>query len=395
MRKWILAALAVLYVIAIIIHFREARLKEKMDLELNLMLVQNAQNEMNVNDATINNLQSYYSNPLRIWTRNRDKLRAYYILGCAYRDRKESPADIFIWEKAACHADTFNLSCDYTTLAKIYGQLANAYAKLYLPSKQREAIKLYDKYYQRSSLREQSSSRNVDSLIKDRYYKDEKDVRIIVQAHESYYDAKLEHLNKEYNKSYLKVSIISATLFIMCFGSFFVFRTKRERSSKEFPVEIMSYSSEKNESRALMISKWKDFYYNATSNLPVKDEKSLLGSDIVLLLKEICQVRSEKKNGVIKILQPRACDSKEWSRLLEVIKLYHYRFFYFITVIKPLPRLQLKVCILSRLGFYVSDIAVILGTTIQNVSNARSKAVRTLFEMDDTQLLDILLSELS
>ncbi len=193
----------------------------------------------------------------------------------------------------------------------------------------------------------------------------------------------------------MKVSIISATFFIMCFGSFFVLRKKRERSSKEFPVEIMSYSSEKNESRALMISKWKDFYYNTTSNFPVKDEKSLLGSEIVLLFKEICQVRSEKKNGVIKILQPRACDSKEWSRLLEVIKLYHYRFYYFITVIKPLPRLQLKVCILSRLGFYVSDIAVILGTTIQNVSNARSKAVRTLFEMDDTQLLDVLLSELS
>ena len=53
------------------------------------------------------------------------RLRAHYILGCAYRDMKEAPLAIITWETAIDCADTTAADCDFATLFRVYGQMAD------------------------------------------------------------------------------------------------------------------------------------------------------------------------------------------------------------------------------------------------------------------------------
>ncbi len=55
------------------------------------------------------------------------KMKAYYMLGCAYRDRGEVPSAIKSYNSAISYADTIDSDCDIKTLSRIYGQLATMY----------------------------------------------------------------------------------------------------------------------------------------------------------------------------------------------------------------------------------------------------------------------------
>ena len=122
--------------------------------------------------------------------------------------------------------------------------------------------------------------------------------------------------------------------------------------------------------------------------IPKNDEESLMYSDIVKHFRNISHIQSYKERGVIHTIQPRACNIPEWQELLIAIQKYHYSFYYLITIDKKLPKLQHKVCILSRLGFKTNEMASLLGTSEQNISNARSRATQKLFNSSDTSLLD-------
>ena len=130
------------------------------------------------------------------------------------------------------------------------------------------------------------------------------------------------------------------------------------------------------------------------SVVPENDDEKLMNSEVVQLMRDICRTRSSKDNGHIRILEARTCSADEWNALQDAIQKYHFSFYYMITVEKKLPKLQYRVCVFSRLGFSTNEMAVLLGTTIQNVSNARSRAVKRLFDSDDTSLLDTQLSKL-
>ncbi len=56
-----------------------------------------------------------------------ERLRAHYLLGCAYRDMGESPRAIETWQDAVSCADTTATDCDYKTLGKAYSQMANLF----------------------------------------------------------------------------------------------------------------------------------------------------------------------------------------------------------------------------------------------------------------------------
>ena len=56
-----------------------------------------------------------------------ERLRAHYLLGCAYRDMGESPRAIETWHDAVNCADTTATDCDYKTLGKAYSQMANLF----------------------------------------------------------------------------------------------------------------------------------------------------------------------------------------------------------------------------------------------------------------------------
>ena len=82
-----------------------------------------AMNKSNVyfrSDSTMKEVAAYYS---RHGTPN-EKMMAYYLLGCVYRDLGEAPAALEYYQKAAACADTTAEDCDYSILNKIYAQSA-------------------------------------------------------------------------------------------------------------------------------------------------------------------------------------------------------------------------------------------------------------------------------
>ena len=62
-----------------------------------------------------------------------DKMLAYYILGCVYRDMHETPMALEYYNKATEQADTTAQDCDYATLCRVYSQMGVLFSKQYLP----------------------------------------------------------------------------------------------------------------------------------------------------------------------------------------------------------------------------------------------------------------------
>lgn len=62
-----------------------------------------------------------------------DKMLAYYILGCVYRDMHETPMALEYYNKATEQADTAAQDCDYATLCRVYCQMGVLFSKQYLP----------------------------------------------------------------------------------------------------------------------------------------------------------------------------------------------------------------------------------------------------------------------
>ncbi len=53
-----------------------------------------------------------------------DGMLAYYLLGCAYRDRMDAPQTLQCYKEAVSRADTTSSDCDFETLSRIYSQTA-------------------------------------------------------------------------------------------------------------------------------------------------------------------------------------------------------------------------------------------------------------------------------
>lgn len=89
----------------------------------------------------------FYDHPLHhLWASPNQRLRAGYALGCVYRDLHEAPIAIITWEDAVAAADTTSADCDYATLYRVYGQMAEIYFRQYMPEKQLEAQQKYSDY---------------------------------------------------------------------------------------------------------------------------------------------------------------------------------------------------------------------------------------------------------
>lgn len=80
------------------------------------------------------------------WHPRNLRMKAYYFLGCTYRDLGEAPAAIHYYNIAAEQADTTSNNCDYSTLFRIYGQMAALYAQQSMPQEEREMLAKYRKY---------------------------------------------------------------------------------------------------------------------------------------------------------------------------------------------------------------------------------------------------------
>ena len=75
-----------------------------------------------------------------------EKMEAHYLMGCIYRDQKEAPRAIQWYHQAVDCADTVSIDCDYNTLSRIYGQIADIYSKQNLPAEALKANYLFGLY---------------------------------------------------------------------------------------------------------------------------------------------------------------------------------------------------------------------------------------------------------
>ena len=75
-----------------------------------------------------------------------EKMKAHYLLGCTYRDMGEAPMALQCYNDAVGKADTLSQDCDYVTLYKIYGQIADVLEAQVMPDEQLDALRQYSKY---------------------------------------------------------------------------------------------------------------------------------------------------------------------------------------------------------------------------------------------------------
>ena len=93
-------------------------------------------------DTTFQEVVDYYD---RHGSPNQ-QLLAHYLLGCIYRDRGEAPQALQCYYDAIEKADTLSEGCDYTTLYKVYGQMADIFEYQIMPEEEIEALKQYSKW---------------------------------------------------------------------------------------------------------------------------------------------------------------------------------------------------------------------------------------------------------
>lgn len=75
------------------------------------------------------------------------RLRAYYMLGSAYRDMGEAPAALHYYNIAVQQADTTKAdSATYATLFRVYGQMALIYEQQNMPQEELEALSSVCRY---------------------------------------------------------------------------------------------------------------------------------------------------------------------------------------------------------------------------------------------------------
>lgn len=77
---------------------------------------------------------------------NNDKVRAYYLLGCAYRDAGEAPNALEAFHDAADRADTTSADCDYGLLMRVHAQSALLFKKLNLSKEMMEELDAQQRY---------------------------------------------------------------------------------------------------------------------------------------------------------------------------------------------------------------------------------------------------------
>lgn len=110
-----------------------------------LLLLGNAQNKADIpftTDSIGKVLAQYYRNH---GTAN-ERMLAYYVQGCAYRDMKDWPSAVRCFNDAIAAADTTTADCDFRQLSIVYGQLANLFENQYLLEEALQAYRNAERY---------------------------------------------------------------------------------------------------------------------------------------------------------------------------------------------------------------------------------------------------------
>lgn len=131
------------------------------------LLMAKAQNKLYLSmptDSIFQEVVDYYDSK----GSDNEKMQAYYLMGCVYRDQKEAPKAMMSYKKAIECADTLRKECDYKVLFGIYGQMADIYRYQYL---HKQSIECYKKYsYYAAKANNMASYIQGFELIASEYY---------------------------------------------------------------------------------------------------------------------------------------------------------------------------------------------------------------------------------
>ena len=97
-----------------------------------LLLYHKAMNKADIpftSDSTMKQVAEYYESHGSA----NDRMLAYYMLGCIYRDLREAPIALEYYNKATEQADTTSQDCDYATLCRVYSQMGILFDKQCFP----------------------------------------------------------------------------------------------------------------------------------------------------------------------------------------------------------------------------------------------------------------------
>lgn len=86
-------------------------------------------------DSVLQEVVDYYE----WWGNANERMLANYMLGCVYRDEGNAPLALKYYREAIEEADTTSTDCDYRTLSRIYGQIADLFNAQRAPRLQLEA----------------------------------------------------------------------------------------------------------------------------------------------------------------------------------------------------------------------------------------------------------------
>lgn len=70
-----------------------------------------------------------------------ERMRAHYLLGCAYRDAGEAPKALECYQQAADCSESDNTDCDYQQMIRVYGQMGYLFNQQMLPYELLDAMK--------------------------------------------------------------------------------------------------------------------------------------------------------------------------------------------------------------------------------------------------------------
>jgi len=75
-----------------------------------------------------------------------ERVKAHYLLGCAYRDMGDAASALKEYYKATDNADTLTQDCDYKLLSCVYGQMSVVFDQQFMMEKAIDACRQYSKY---------------------------------------------------------------------------------------------------------------------------------------------------------------------------------------------------------------------------------------------------------
>ena len=79
------------------------------------------------------------------WHSRNHRMRAYYMLGCAYRDQGSAPRALENYQRAVNIADTTDARCDLNVLMRVHSQMAQVFLQQRLPEQEEQELRIAER----------------------------------------------------------------------------------------------------------------------------------------------------------------------------------------------------------------------------------------------------------